>query len=206
MSLPLGVRGQPSRQRTPSSGTKWTRLRRAPLKVPLDIRSASAAPPQRLEQPSRLQTLDHSSALDRRAGRHLYSSAQQEVAQAGRERGHARSRQGALAIVETLHDARGCGYRRGWSIEGRTGPEALNLYKMSCGGGCSRAGRPRGLRRSCGWSAKLGQALRDGIGVWEPRLRARAQERNNAGRQGCPERPRFDRANVGSLEPGQSLC
>jgi len=45
--------------------------------------------------------------------------------------------------VETLHDARGCGYRRGWSIEGRTGPGALNLYKMSCGGGCSRAGRRR---------------------------------------------------------------
>jgi hypothetical protein len=110
----------------------------------LDIGSAPAAPPQRLEQPSRLQTLDHSSALDRRAGRHLYSSAQQEVAQAGRERGHARSRQGALAIVETLHDARGCGYRRGWSIEGRTGPGALNLYKMSFGSGCSRADMRRG--------------------------------------------------------------
>jgi hypothetical protein len=38
----------------------------------LDIRSAPAAPTQRLEQPSRLQTLDHSSALDRRAGRHLH--------------------------------------------------------------------------------------------------------------------------------------
>ena len=38
----------------------------------LDFRSAPAAPPQRLEQPSRLQTLGHSSALDRRAGRHLY--------------------------------------------------------------------------------------------------------------------------------------
>ena len=44
----------------------------SPLKVPLDIRLAPAAPPQRLEQPSRLQTLDHSSALDRRVGRHLY--------------------------------------------------------------------------------------------------------------------------------------
>ena len=109
----------------------------------LDIRSASAAPPQRLEQPSRLQTLDHSSALDRRVGRHLYIIRTAGSSQAGRERGHARSRQGALAIVETLHDARGCGYRRGWSIEGRTGPGALNLYKMSCGGGCSRAGRRR---------------------------------------------------------------
>jgi hypothetical protein len=107
-------------------------------------RLAPAAPPQRLEQPSRLQTLDHSSALDRRVGRHLYIIRTAGSSQAGRERGHARSRQGALTIVETLHDARGCGYRRGWSIEGRTGPGALNLYKMSCGGGCSRAGRPRG--------------------------------------------------------------
>jgi hypothetical protein len=62
------------------------------------------------------------------------------------------------------------------------------------------------LRRSCGWSAKLGQALGDGIGVREPRLRARSHERNNAGGQGCPQRLRFDRANVGSLEPGQGRC
>ncbi len=62
----------------------------------LDIRSAPAAPLQRLEQPSPLQTLYHSSALDRRAGRHLYTSAQQEAAKqvanadmpgAGRARG-----------------------------------------------------------------------------------------------------------------------
>jgi hypothetical protein len=84
--------------------------------------TAPAAPPQRLEQPSRLHP-DHSSALDRRVGRHLYIIRTAGSSQAGRERGHARSRQGALAIVETLHDARGCGYRRGWSIEGRTDRE-----------------------------------------------------------------------------------
>ena len=85
--------------------------RRAPLKVSLDISSAPAAPPQRLEQPSRLQTLplaDVASSCRPASA----SSAQQGEAQAGRERGHAKSRQGALAIVKTLHDTRGCGYRR----------------------------------------------------------------------------------------------
>jgi hypothetical protein len=62
------------------------------------------------------------------------------------------------------------------------------------------------LRRSCGWSAKLGQALRDGIGVRETRLRARPQQRTNAGGQGCPQRLSFDRANMGSLEPSQGRC
>jgi hypothetical protein len=37
----------------------------------------------------------------------------------------------------------------------------------------------------------------------EPRLRAGPKERNHAGGQGCPQRPRFDRANVGSRQPGQ---
>ena len=95
----------------------------------LDIRSAPAAPPSAWNSPADCRP----SATRRRwivvPDGIFTSSAQQEAAQAGRERGYAGSRQGALAIVETLHDARGCGYRRGWSIEGCTGPEALELLQ-----------------------------------------------------------------------------
>jgi hypothetical protein len=62
------------------------------------------------------------------------------------------------------------------------------------------------LRRGCGWSAKLSEALRDGIRVQETRLRALAHERNNGGGEGCPELPGFDRANVGSLQSSQGRC
>jgi hypothetical protein len=85
----------------------------------LDIGSAPAAPPQAWNSPSRLQILYRSPALDRRAGRHLYIIRTAGSSQAGRERGHAKSWQGTLAIVETLRDARGCGYRRGQVYRGR---------------------------------------------------------------------------------------
>jgi hypothetical protein len=53
---------------------------------------------------------------------------------------------------------------------------------------CSRAGRRRGPG-SCGWSAKLSQALRDGLRLRETRLRARPQERNHAGGQAARSTP-----------------
>jgi hypothetical protein len=53
------------------------------------------------------------------------SSAQQEAVQAGRERGHAWSRQRALAIVQTLHNSRAVILGVDRSIDVRTGPEAL---------------------------------------------------------------------------------
>jgi hypothetical protein len=40
----------------------------------------------------------------------------------------------------------------------------------------------------------------------QTRLRARPHEPNNAGGQGCPQRPSLDRANMGSLEPTQRRC
>jgi len=54
-------------------------------------------------------------------------------------------------------------------------------------------------------SAKLGEALRDNFRRREVRLRTFVHERQNGCGQGCPKRPRLDRANVGLLESSKGL-
>jgi hypothetical protein len=54
-------------------------------------------------------------------------------------------------------------------------------------------------------SAKLREALRDDIRNEEIRLRALPHERQNGCGEGCPERPRLDRADVGILESSKGL-
>src|SRR5215213_1251088 len=56
----------------------------------------------------------------------------------------------------------------------------------------------------CG-SAKLGQALRDGIGVGETRLRALARKSNDGCRKSYPERPRLEHADVGIVESSKGV-
>src|SRR5205823_10524037 len=54
-------------------------------------------------------------------------------------------------------------------------------------------------------SVKLSEALRDHVSVWEARLGALVHERENGGGKSCPERPAFDRADVGILESTKGL-
>jgi len=52
-----------------------------------------------------------------------------------------------------------------------------------------------------GLSAQLRETLRDYLRVREARVLTLAHERVNGGGESCPERPRFERADVGILEP-----
>ena len=54
-------------------------------------------------------------------------------------------------------------------------------------------------------SAKFREALRDDIRKEEIRLHALAHERQNGCGEGCPERPRLHRAEVGMLESSKGL-
>ena len=102
----------------------------------------------------------------------------------------------------------------GESLSTRTASGAL---RHAPAGGRARApaqgARPGLARQAAGGLDALaaavsdvGEALRDGIRVRQTRLRAVAHERENGGGERCPERPRLDRADVGSLESSQRLC
>lgn len=52
-------------------------------------------------------------------------------------------------------------------------------------------------------SPDLGETLCDDLIVREARLCALPHEREHGGGESCPERPGFERSNVGILEPGE---
>lgn len=80
-----------------------------------------------------------------------------------------------------------------------------NRSKHRHGGPFRISPRNPSTPRSLALSAKLSETLRHDMGVWKTRLRTLAHERSNGDCESCPERLRFDGADVGTLESSKGL-